>query len=137
MEQTTEQPDSSATHAGWRVLQERLRWFCDPAELPFETTEQLQPLDGAVGQERGVAALEFGLEMESSGFNLFVAGPSGTGRTITARTYADFMPDTTWAISRLPPDLSRKWRKPSVLMSPILFRHFVSGSLAFVSLILT
>jgi hypothetical protein len=35
--------------------------------LPFETTEQFQPLDGTVGQERGVAALEFGLEMESPG----------------------------------------------------------------------
>ena len=44
---------------------ERLRWFCDPAELPFETTERLQPKDGAIGQERAIAALEFGLEMES------------------------------------------------------------------------
>jgi hypothetical protein len=51
--------------------------------------------------------------------------------------HATSMPDTTWAVIRFPPDLSRKWRKPSVLMSPILFRHFVSGSLAFVSLILT
>jgi hypothetical protein len=51
--------------------------------------------------------------------------------------HATSMPDTTWAVSRFPPDLSRKWRKPSVLMSPILFRHFVSGSLAFVSPILT
>ena len=89
MEKTTEQPDSSAPQTGWRVPPERLRWFCDSAELPFETTEELQPLDGAVGQERGVAALEFGLEMESSGFNLFVARPSGTGRTTTALTYAE------------------------------------------------
>jgi predicted ATP-dependent protease len=71
------------------VPPDRLRWFCDPADLPFETTGQLPPQDGAVGQERGVAALEFGLEMESPGFNLFVAGPSGTGRTTTARTYAE------------------------------------------------
>jgi hypothetical protein len=33
-----------------RVPPERLRWFCDPAELPFETTERLQPQDGAIGQ---------------------------------------------------------------------------------------
>ncbi|HEU0173240.1 MAG TPA: hypothetical protein VFV58_03190 [Blastocatellia bacterium] len=51
--------------------------------------------------------------------------------------HATFMPDTAWAISRLSPDLSRKLRNPSVLISPILFRHFISGSLAFVSLILT
>src|SRR5882672_4025999 len=72
-----------------RVPPDRLRWFCDPAELPFETTGQLPPQDGAIGQERAVAALEFGLEMESPGFNLFVAGPSGTGRTTTARTYSE------------------------------------------------
>ena len=63
-----------------RVPPERLRWFCDPAELPFETTERLQPQDCAIGQARGIAALEFGLEMESPGRNLFVAGPRRSRR---------------------------------------------------------
>src|SRR5262249_41499254 len=88
MWRTKEQPDRGDRSEDRRVPPDRLRWFCDPAELPFETTGQLTPQDGAIGQERGVAALEFGLEMESPGFNLFVAGPSGTGRTTTARTYA-------------------------------------------------
>ena len=89
MEQATEQLDRGDRREDRRVPPERLRWFCDPAELPFETTERIEPQDGAIGQERGVAALEFGLEMESPGFNLFVAGPSGTGRTTAARTYAE------------------------------------------------
>ncbi len=89
MERDSEQPNKRAGIESLRVPPERLRWFCDPEELPFETTEQLEPLDGALGQERGVAALEFGLEMESPGFNLFIAGPSGAGRTTTARTYAE------------------------------------------------
>ncbi|MBO0860525.1 MAG: AAA family ATPase [Chloracidobacterium sp.] len=89
MESTARQPDRGDGTEDRRVSPDHLRWFCDPAELPFETTGQLPPQDGAIGQERGVAALEFGLEMESPGFNLFVAGPSGTGRTTTARTYAE------------------------------------------------
>jgi len=89
MGRTARQPDRGDRSEDLRVSPERLRWFCDPAELPFETTERLQPQDGAIGQERGIAALEFGLEMESPGFNLFIAGPSGTGRTTTARTYAE------------------------------------------------
>ena len=41
------------------------------------------------------------------------------------------MPDTAWAVSRLPPDLSRVNNTPSVLMPFIRFRHFISGSFAF------
>jgi predicted ATP-dependent protease len=89
MERNAGQPDGGDRGEDLRVPPERLRWFCDPAELPFETTERLRPQDGAIGQERGISALEFALEMESPGFNLFIAGPSGTGRTTTARTYAE------------------------------------------------
>src|SRR5215475_7688866 len=66
---------------------EQLRWFCDPAQLPFETTEQVQPLDGTIGQDRAVRALTFGLEMRGAGFNVFVAGPRGTGRSSTVDAY--------------------------------------------------
>jgi lon-related putative ATP-dependent protease len=66
---------------------EQLRWFCDPAQLSFETTEELQPLDGTIGQDRAVRALTFGLEIRSTGFNLFVAGPRGTGRSSTVDAY--------------------------------------------------
>jgi lon-related putative ATP-dependent protease len=66
---------------------EQLRWICDPAQLAFETTEELQPLDGTIGQDRAVRALTFGLEMRGDGFNLFVAGPRGTGRSSTVDAY--------------------------------------------------
>jgi predicted ATP-dependent protease len=88
MKRRAERPESSDREER-RVAPERLRWFCDPAELPFETTEELKPLNGAIGQERGVEALEFGLEIESPGFNLFVAGPSGVGKTTAAHTCAE------------------------------------------------
>ena len=66
---------------------DQLRWFCDPAQLPFETTEELEPLDGTIGQDRAVRALTFGLEMRGDGFNLFVAGPRGSGRSSTVDAY--------------------------------------------------
>ena len=71
------------------VPADRLRWYCDPAGLPFETTEEVDPLQGAVGQERAVSALEFGVEIDDGGFNVFVAGPPGTGRSTTARSYME------------------------------------------------
>lgn len=64
---------------------ERLRWRCDPAELGFETTETVPPLDSLVGQERGIGALEFGLGLGTPGYNLYVAGPAGSGRSTAVR----------------------------------------------------
>lgn len=61
----------------------QLRRRLDPAELPFETTAEVEPLEGTIGQPRALAAIEFGLEIESSGYNLFVAGAPGSGRTGT------------------------------------------------------
>jgi lon-related putative ATP-dependent protease len=77
-----------------RVPAERLRWFCDPAQLPFETTETVPALDGTVGQDRGMDALAFGLEMRPPGFNLFVAGPVGTGRTSATRASVERIAQT-------------------------------------------
>ena len=40
---------------------------------------------GALGQERALAALDLGLGLRERGFNIFVVGASGTGRTSTVR----------------------------------------------------
>ena len=65
------------------VLPEQLRWCCDPASFGFETTADLQPLEGVVGQERAIKALQLGVELYGPGFNIFVCGLSGTGRFTT------------------------------------------------------
>jgi predicted ATP-dependent protease len=64
---------------------EALRWRCDPAQLGFETTDDVPPIDGMVGQARGVGAIAFGLGMACPGYNVYVAGPAGSGRTTTVR----------------------------------------------------
>ncbi len=62
-----------------------LRPLVDPKTLGFADTRQLPSLDETIGQERAVAALEFGLTMDSAGFNVYVAGPVGTGKATLIR----------------------------------------------------
>ncbi|MBI5440126.1 MAG: AAA family ATPase [Deltaproteobacteria bacterium] len=62
---------------------EALRKRVDPELFAFETTAELPPLDRPIGQARALRALEFGLGMESRGYNLFVVGPPGAGRQST------------------------------------------------------
>ncbi len=52
----------------------------DAQKLGFADTSEIAPLDEPIGQERAVEALEFGLSMESPGFNIYAAGPIGTGK---------------------------------------------------------
>ena len=66
-----------------------LRRTCDPRSFSFETTAELQPLDGAIGQARALEALEFGMGMRRAGYNLFVLGAPGTGRHTLVRRYLD------------------------------------------------
>ncbi len=68
---------------------EELRRFCDPDSLGFETTAELKPLEGTVGQDRGVSAIDFGFNIDTEGFNLFVAGPTGTGRNSTVHAFVE------------------------------------------------
>src|ERR1700726_337642 len=59
---------------------EKLRWHCDPARVPFETTAEVEPNLGDMGQERPLRALRMGVELTAPGYNLFVCGLSGTSR---------------------------------------------------------
>ena len=73
-----------------------LRWRCDASELGFETTNDVKPLVGVVGQDDAVEALRFGLETDAPGQNVFVRGLSGTGRmTLIKRLLEDIQPSCT------------------------------------------
>ncbi|MEG8947971.1 Lon protease family protein [Rosettibacter firmus] len=64
---------------------EDLKWTCDPQVFDFESTEKLEPIEGIVGQERAIKALRVGVELKSPGYNIFVAGLSGTGKLTTIK----------------------------------------------------
>jgi lon-related putative ATP-dependent protease len=57
----------------------------DPGRLGFEDTSELESLGETIGQGRAVEALEFGLQMKSAGFNIYVSGPLGTGKGTLVR----------------------------------------------------
>ncbi|RTZ97783.1 MAG: protein LonB [Deltaproteobacteria bacterium] len=62
-----------------------LRCICDPKFYSFKNTAEVTPLDGVIGQERAVQAINFGLAMDSRGYNIFVTGIEGTGKTTIIR----------------------------------------------------
>lgn len=52
---------------------------CDECKK-FESTADLEPLEGIIGQERAVEAIDFGLNIKRKGYNIYISGISGTGR---------------------------------------------------------
>lgn len=80
-------PSSTVTVPLSPLTAERLRSRCEPELFSFETTAELEPLDGFMGQDRALEAVEFGTAIERSGFNLFVMGASGTGRHTAIEAY--------------------------------------------------
>ncbi len=68
---------------------EDLRWRCPREWLPEAGTEAVEPAAGIVGQERAVEAIALGLGMPGVGYNVFVAGLSGTGRLTTIKRFLD------------------------------------------------
>jgi len=74
-----------------RIPIEDLRWRLDPSSLPFETTETLEPLKDIIGQQRGVEAFRFGIDMDKPGYNVFVTGTAGSGRMATVRRLLEEM----------------------------------------------
>ena len=55
--------------------------------LPFTTTAEVTPFQGVLGQERAVNAIQFGVAMERPGYNIFVMGDTGTGRSSYVEDY--------------------------------------------------
>lgn len=64
---------------------QKLRWYCDPRTLGVKTSDEIHPSREIIGQERALRALRVGLEMHHFGYNIFVTGLSGTGRTTTIK----------------------------------------------------
>ena len=96
-----------------------LRTRFDPAQFDFDTTTDLPAETEVVGQDRAVEALEFGMNIESDGYNVFALGPAATGH----RELVRHLLEEQAASEETPPD----WcyvnnfdteREPNVLRVP-------------------
>ena len=68
---------------------DKLRRECDISFMRCDTTQKLVPLKGIIGQERAVRALKFGLGIRERGFNIYIAGFPGTGRTTAVKNFVE------------------------------------------------
>ncbi|MCL4454229.1 MAG: AAA family ATPase, partial [Deinococcus sp.] len=66
---------------------EALKRSTNPRRFSFSTTAELEPLTEFPGQSRAVDSVRFGLGIRHEGYNLFVLGPSGTGKRAVVRHF--------------------------------------------------
>ena len=64
-----------------------LKMNCNPNIFNFDSTAELESIQDGIGKERGIKALEFGLQVDLKGYNLYLEGPSGVGKTSYTRNY--------------------------------------------------
>ena len=68
-----------------------LAWTLDPKKIPFDSSEDCIACEGIIGQERALKAIQTGLDIPSLGYNIFVTGMVGTGRTTTIKQLLEKM----------------------------------------------
>ena len=78
----------------------KLKFVCSPDIFKFDTTESLSTNYKGVGQERAIASLEFGLNVDTKGYNLYLEGPTGSGKTTYTKNYLDKLSKS----KKTPPD---------------------------------
>lgn len=65
----------------------QLKDYCNPNIFKFDDTSTLTSVDTGIGQDRGIKAFEFGLSVDVKGYNIYLEGPEGVGKTMYTRNY--------------------------------------------------
>jgi len=105
----------------YRVPADKLKKTCSICtDLNFcKTSKDVTLLEGVIGQDRAVKSMEFGLSMEAPGYNIFVLGPQGTGKT----TYSQTVVSKVASRRKVPDDRCyinnfSEWDKPLAISLP-------------------
>ena len=73
----------------YRVPWQETCWILQTENFNFQCTDELMPLDRFIGQDRALDAIRFGLEVDKPGYNLFVTGLTGTGKTSAIKAHLE------------------------------------------------
>jgi lon-related putative ATP-dependent protease len=68
---------------------EKLCWTCCPDTIPVASTNEARACEEIIGQERALRAIQTGLDIKSLGYNVFITGMVGTGRTTTVKQFLE------------------------------------------------
>jgi len=68
---------------------EDLRWTCPLDKIPLATTDECLRCEDIIGQEKALKSIKTGLEIKSRGYNIFITGMVGTGRTTTIKKFLE------------------------------------------------
>jgi len=68
---------------------DQLKWNCCPDLVPVASSAEAEPCEEIIGQERALRAIQTGLDIKSLGYNIFITGMVGTGRTTTITQLLD------------------------------------------------
>ncbi|MGZ9143158.1 MAG: Lon protease family protein, partial [Candidatus Binatia bacterium] len=83
----------------FEIAADKLTWRCDLTALPFTCTADMTPLEDFIGQDRAIRAIEFGLGVDKPGFNIFVTGLTGTGKTSIIKAFLKKVTSLTPALA--------------------------------------
>jgi lon-related putative ATP-dependent protease len=97
-----------------------LRRVVNASSLGFRTTDDLTPINGLIGQERALKAIQFGTDIKSHDYNMFVLGPPASGKTTAVKAHlgpkaaeASTPPDWVYVYNFENPNRPKALRLPS------------------------
>ena len=67
-----------------------LKDICNTNIFKFETTKEIEDVSDLIyGQERALNALEFGIDIDVKGYNLYIEGSAGIGKTMYTKRFLE------------------------------------------------
>ena len=72
-----------------QLLPDDLYHYCSPEKFSFVSTLELDTLATMIGQSRALEAVDFGINIDGEGYNLYVMGPSGSGKYTLVKRFLD------------------------------------------------
>ncbi|OUR71087.1 ATP-dependent protease [Methylophaga sp. 41_12_T18] len=72
-----------------QLLSSDLYQYCSIEQFKFSSTSELETLPTMIGQSRALEAVDFGINIEGEGYNLYVMGPNGSGKYTLVKRFLD------------------------------------------------